>query len=79
MARRHGRSRCRCTTPTTLERANSGTGLNQNVTVIEQLGDAADSFITLIRLLSGNELAFPNTYWMWWTRGYGGGCADIEA
>ena len=42
-------------------------------------GDAADSFINQIRLLSRNELAVPNEYWMWWTRQYGGGCAYIEA
>jgi hypothetical protein len=41
-------------------------------------GDAADSFINQIRLLSRDVIAVPNEYWMWWTRAYGGGCAYIE-
>jgi hypothetical protein len=42
-------------------------------------GDTADTFINRIRLLSRDVIAFPNEYWMWWTREYGGGCAYIEA
>ncbi len=42
-------------------------------------GDTADTFINRIRLLSRDVVAFPNEYWMWWTREYGGGCAYIEA